>query len=324
MSAAPETPSNEAGLLRSLATLSDMARLRLLRLIEREELSVGELARVLQFPQSTVSRHLKLLFDGSWVAKRSEGTASLYRMDSDALSAQAQSLWSAVRGQLGSSATLEQDDHRLSEVLAERRTDSKAFFGRIGGEWDQLRRELFGESFTTEAFVSLLDPAWVVADLGCGTGSTAETLAPAVRKVIAVDREAAMLKAARKRLARFDNVDFLQSDLSDLAIADVSVDVAIISLVMVYVPNPERVIGEASRILRPGGRLMVVDMVSHDRETYRHTMGHQHLGFDEAAVQGWADQAGLTDVRYRRLRPDTSAKGPGLFVATMRRAVRTT
>ena len=122
----------ESGLLRSLACLGDMARLRLLRLIAQEELSVGELARVLQLPQSTVSRHLKVLYESGWIARRSEGTASLYRMDSDALSDGARALWDVVRGQLGASPTLSEDDHRMAEVLAERRTDSKAFFGRIG------------------------------------------------------------------------------------------------------------------------------------------------------------------------------------------------
>lgn len=315
-----ETP--ESGLLRSLTTLGDMVRLRLLRLVEQAELSVGELARVLQLPQSTISRHLKVLHDGGWVAKRTEGTASLYRVERETLSAHAQQLWALVRSRLVSSPTLDDDDHRMAEVLAERRTDSKAFFGRLGGEWDRLRRELFGEAFTTEAFVGLLDPGWVVADLGCGTGGTAEYLAPVVRKVIAIDREASMLDAARKRLARFDNVEFRQDDLADLSLGDADADVAIVSLVMVYMADPQEVVRGIARILRPGGILLIIDLVAHDRENYRHTMGHQHLGFDESQVQAWARAAGFEDVRFRRLRPDTSAKGPGLFAATLRKPGR--
>jgi ArsR family transcriptional regulator len=309
----------ESGLLRSLACLGDMARLRLLRLVEQEELSVGELAKVLQLPQSTVSRHLKVLYEAGWIIRRSEGTASLYWMDSEALRPGAVALWGVVRGQLGTSPTLSEDDHRLVEVLAERRTDSHAFFGRIVGEWDRLRREFFGESFGSEALLSMLDPQWVVADLGCGTGSTAELLAPVVGKVIAVDREPAMLDAARKRLERFDNVELLRDDVTGLSIGDEQVDAAIVSLVMVAVGEPEAVVREVARILRPGGLAMVVDMVPHDRESYRHAMGHQHLGFDEQQVRQWAAAAGLSDVRYSRLRADTSAKGPGLFVATMRK-----
>ncbi|MHC4317445.1 MAG: ArsR/SmtB family transcription factor [Planctomycetota bacterium] len=309
----------ESGLLRSLACLGDMARLRLLRLVEQEELSVGELARVLQLPQSTVSRHLKVLYDSGWIARRSEGTASLYRMDSEVLSDGTRALWDVVRGQLGTSPTLSEDDHRMAEVLAERRTDSSAFFGRIVDEWDRLRRELFGEAFDREALLSLLSPEWIVADLGCGTGSTAELLAPVVRKVIAADREPQMLDAARKRLERFGNVEFLRVDVTDLSIGDEQIHAVIVSLVMISVAEPQAAVREIARILRPGGLLLIVDMAPHDRESYRHTMGHLHLGFDEEQVRQWAAAAGLSDVRYRRLHPDTSAKGPGLFAATMRK-----
>jgi ArsR family transcriptional regulator len=296
-----------------------MARLRLLRLVEQEELSVGELARVLQLPQSTVSRHLKVLYESKWIDRRSEGTASLYWMDGEVLSDSARALWDVVRAQLGKSPTLSEDDHRMAEVLAERRTDSSAFFGRIVGEWDRLRRELFGESVGSEALLSFLDSQWTVADLGCGTGSTAELLAPVVGKVIAVDREPAMLAAARKRLDRFDNVELVRGDLTDLSIGDEQVDAAVVSLVMISIGQPEVAVREIARILRPRGLAMVVDMVPHDRESYRHTMGHLHLGFDEEQVRQWAAAAGLTDLRYRRLRADTSAKGPGLFVVTMRK-----
>ena len=165
----------------------------------------------------------------------------------------------------------------------------------------------------------LLDPGWVIADLGCGTGMTTEQLAPVVRRVIAVDREPEMLNTARRRLERFDNVEYHQDDLAAVSIADGSVDAAIISLVMVYMSEPEAATRDVARILKPGGRAMVVDLVAHDREVYLHTMGHQHLGFDEAAVGRWAKEAGLSDVRYRRLRADTRAKGPGLFVATMKK-----
>ncbi len=307
-------------LLDRLTALTDLARLRMLRLLDGAELSVGELAKAVQLPQSTVSRHLKLLHDGGWIVRRTEGTASLYRLAEQSLDADARDLWHLVRGQLRASPTLEEDDRRLAEVLAERRTDSKTFFGRIGGEWDALRRELFGEAFTTDAMLSLVGRDWTVADLGCGTGNAAEHLAPVVKRVIAVDREPAMLEAARKRLASLDNVEFRQGDLmGTLPIDDGEIDAAIIFLVMVYLPDPQHAVGEIARILHPGGLAMIVDMVAHDRETLRHTMGHLHLGFDAKQVEGWAAEAGLADVRYRRLRPDTQAKGPGLFVAIMSR-----
>jgi len=312
-------PASSERLLRWLNTLSDLVRLRLLRLLEAEELSVGEMAGILQLPQSTVSRHLKLLFESDWVAKRTEGTASLYRMDVQSLGPTARQLWSVARGQLGGEPVLEEDDRRMSHVIGQRTTDSKAFFGRIGSEWDRLRNELFGTTFTTAALLSLLDTTWVVADLGCGTGTTAEYLAHVVRKVIAVDREPAMLEAARKRLAAFDNVEFRQDELTALSIDDDAVDAAVALLVMVCLPQPSEALGEIARVLRPGGVAMIIDMVAHGRESYSHTMGHCHLGFDEEAVMAWVQGSALTDLTYRKLRPDTSAKGPALFVATMKK-----
>jgi ArsR family transcriptional regulator len=315
----PASPDN-LPLLNRLTTLNDAARLRILRLLDSEELSVGELARALQLPQSTVSRHLKLLHDGGWIIKRSEGTASLYRLSESSLEAPAREMWTLARSQLDTTPTFEHDDACLAEVLAERRTDSRAFFGRVGGEWDHLRGELFGESFTTEALLGLVRSDWIVADLGCGTGNAAEHLAPFVKKVIAVDREPAMLDAARKRLASCGNIEFRRGELDQLPLKDAEVDAALVFLVLQHLEHPERAIAEIARSLKPGGLVLIVDMVAHDRESYRHTMGHRHLGFDERAVKAWAKSAGLSDVRFRRLRPDTHAKGPGLFVATMSKA----
>ncbi len=315
MSSRPDT----LPLLDRFNTLSDMARLRILRLLDKHELSVGELARAIQLPQSTVSRHLKMLHTGRWVIKRSQGTASLYCLVEEALDDEARALWQLSRKQLGAGATLEDDDSRLAEVLAERREDSKSFFGRLGGEWDGLRNDLFGHHFTPEALLAFIDSEWTIADLGCGTGNAAEFLAPCVKKIIAVDREQAMLDAARKRLEAFDNIDFRQGDLTALPIGDGEINAAVVSLVLHYFEDPGAVIIDIARTLKPRGELVIVDMVPHDRESYRHTMGHEHLGFDEAEVARWADAAGLGSPTYRRLRPDTHAKGPGLFVATMRK-----
>jgi ArsR family transcriptional regulator len=310
---------NESPLLSRLSTLNDLARLRILRLLGRHELSVGELGRALQLPQSTVSRHLKLLLDGGWIVKRSAGTASLYCLVEDGLDADARALWTLVRDQLGTSATDEDDDARLAEVLAERRQDSKAFFGQLGSEWDHLRHDLFGRDFTAEALLALVDPRWTIADLGCGTGNAAALLAAHVQTVHVVDREPTMIAAARRRLTEHDNVEYHEAELGALPLDDDSVDAAIAFLVLHHLPDPSAAVVEAARVLAPGGALLVVDMVAHDREAYGHTMGHQHLGFDEDDVRAWARAGGFGSVRYLRLRPDTQAKGPGLFAAVLRR-----
>lgn len=316
---ASRSDADGPGLLRWFATLSDMARVRILRLLEAHELSVGELASALQLPQSTVSRHLKVLYDQSWVSRRSEGTASLYRLDASQLEAGAQQLWSLTRDRLGMTPTLLGDDDRLQRVLAERRVDTRAFFGQIGGEWDEIRRDFFGEQITGESLLNLLPADWVVADLGCGTGNASELLAPIVTRIIAVDREPAMLDAARKRLKGCDNIEFREGDLCDLPIGDAELDAAMVLLVMHHVEEPGVVVKEVARVLKPGGVLLIVDMVEHDRESYRATMGHVHLGFSEAQVQSWAKAAGLKQCRYRRLQPAVEGKGPGLFAAVMRK-----
>ncbi|MEC9372191.1 MAG: metalloregulator ArsR/SmtB family transcription factor [Planctomycetota bacterium] len=307
-----------ADLTERLAALAEPVRLRLLRLLEREQLSVGEVARVVQMPQSTVSRHLKVLAEANWLTRRAMGTATYYRVAEPDLAPEAAALWRTVREQIGDDATLQEDARRLRSVLAERRSDSLSFFGRVSGEWDAIRTELFGAGFTTAALPALLPPDTVIADLGCGTGNAAERLAPYVKKVIAVDVSSPMLDASRKRLAEFDNVEFVEGDLTDLPLEDASVDAAVCVLVLHHLPQPAAAIAEMRRLLKPGGAAAIIDMYAHDREEYRTTMGHQHLGFSEQDMTRWLEEAGLTDARVAPLRSDPEAKGPGLFVASAR------
>jgi ArsR family transcriptional regulator len=302
-----------------LAALGDMTRLRILRLLETEALSVGEVAKVVQLPQSTVSRHLKVLADATWVIRRNEGTATFYRLLLDDLATDARALWLAVRDQMPSSADLSEDQRRLRAVIAERRTDSLSFFGRYAGEWDHLRNGLFGERFTSLALLSLLRRDWTVADIGCGTGNASELLAPVVERVIAIDVSAPMLSAARERLADARNVTFVEVSGGRIPLKDHSVDAAVAVLVLHHLSDPTTLLREAARLLRTdraGGALLVVDMLEHDRTEYRHSMGHQHLGFSKARIHELFSQCGFNDVVYRELPGEPDAKGPGLFVAT--------
>lgn len=296
-----------------LATLSDPLRLRLLRVLERHELSVGELARVVQLPQSTVSRHLKMLADGGWLVGRAEGTSTLYRLVMDDLSVDARSLWVTVHAQMGESAEQAEDLRRIESVLAERRLDTKEFFGRVASSWDSMRGELFGDRVTVQALLPLLPANWVVADLGCGTGNAAELLAPCVQRVVAVDQSQPMLDAASERLRAFRNIDFLRGELESLPLADASVDAAVCLLVLHHIANPERACAEMARVLRPGGVALIVDMIEHDRVAYKHTMGHRWLGFGVPQMIRMLSGAGLERVRCHVLPSETQAKGPGLF-----------
>lgn len=302
-----------------LGSLSEPVRLRVLTILADEELSVGEVAKVLQLPQSTVSRHLKLLAEAGWVGKRSVGTATLYRMDAAELDEAAEAMWQPVRRSLEGSREIAEDRERLAAVLAERPADSQAFFGRIAGEWEDVRRELFGDRFTAEALLGLIPPDWVVADLGCGTGDAAALLGPIVERVVAVDLSAPMLEAARSRLGGIPSVEFVEGSLESLPLADRSVDAAVCSLVLHHVEDPEAVIRQMARVVRPdrrGGVALVVDMLEHRRTEYRHTMGHRHLGFRPESVTGWMRGAGFEAVRCRELAREPAGRGPPLFAAT--------
>jgi ArsR family transcriptional regulator len=297
-------------------------RLRILRLLEREELAVGEVAKVVQLPQSTVSRHLKALSESGWIAKRAEGPAAFYRLTPDELPASSRGLWVAVRELMRSQDTRksgvegDEDARRLASVLAERREDSFGYFGRLAGQWDNVRAELFGSRFTPLAMLALLPREWVVADLGCGTGNVSELLAPLVKRVVAVDQSRPMLEAARKRLGGVRNVEFMEGELTDLPLKGASVDAAVCVLALHHVEKPAEAMAEMRRIVRPGGTALVVDMVEHDRTIYRHSMGHRWLGFSEPQIMGFLTAAGFEKARCTPIASDTNAKGPGLFACT--------
>ena len=313
------TVARPPAILDHLSALADTTRSRLLLLLDRHELTVSELCVVMQLPQSTVSRHLKALADSGWISARSEGTSNVYAMTRDDLDPSARRLWALVREQVGPTPAASHDQRRVQTVLAERRTKSQEFFSSSAGQWDRVRDELFGERFHLAALPAFADAEWTVGDLGCGTGQMTAALAPFVAHVIAVDTSAAMLQAAKKRLQGFDNVELRRGDLESLPIDDGRLDAATLALVLHHLPEPARALGEVARVLRPGGRLLIVDMLPHDREGYRQQMGHVWLGFSEEYVRRVLEAGGFGDVRIVPLSPDPKSKGPGLFVATAKR-----
>jgi ArsR family transcriptional regulator len=317
-------------ILDHLSSLADPTRSRILLLLDGHELTVSELCGILQLPQSTVSRHLKALADAAWVSARAEGTSHLYAMTRpskgagrsgvDGLDASARRLWTLVREQVGGTAAAAHDQRRLAAALAERRTKSQEFFSSSAGQWDRMRDELFGDRFHLAALAAFAAGDATLGDLGCGTGQIASVLAPFVARVIAVDGSAAMLQAAKKRLQGFANVELRRGDLEALPIDDGVLDAATLMLVLHHVPEPERALAEVARVVRPGGRAIVVDMLPHERENYRQQMGHVWLGFGDEQLRCLLAGAGFDEVRIVSLPPDPRAKGPGLFVATGRRA----
>ena len=306
-------------ILDHMSALADPIRCRMLLLLEKHELTVSELCGVLQMPQSSVSRHLKTLADDGWVTSRRDGTSRFYSMPLDDLDSGASRLWPLIREQVAGTAAAGQDDRRVRSVLARRRATSQEFFATAAAGWDRLRSGLFGDTFYLWAVLGLIDPALVVGDLGCGTGQLTETVAPHVTRVIAVDGSPDMLDAARRRLAECANVDVRQGDLESLPLDDGALDAAMLSLVLHYSPDPARALREVARVVRPGGRVLIVDMLPHEREEYPQQMGHVWLGFSDRQITRFLTGAGFAHVRVRSLPIDTDARGPALFAAVAER-----
>jgi ubiquinone/menaquinone biosynthesis C-methylase UbiE/DNA-binding transcriptional ArsR family regulator len=306
-------------LLDSFSALADPTRCRMLWLLDQQELTVSELCAVLQLPQSTVSRHLKLLGDAGWVSVRRDGTSRYYTLALDGAGGAHSDIWKLTKPQLVARTDAEQDGRRLARVIGRRSESSARFFATSAGEWDRLRAELFGREFVHGALVGLLPPHWVVADLGCGTGAMLPVLAPHVARVIGVDASDEMLAAARDRARAFGNVELRTGTLEALPIDAASVDAATLMLVLHHLASPVEALKEAARVLKPGGRLLIVDMTPHDHEEYRQRMGHVWLGFADEQMRRLLTQAGFDAIRIQPLSPDAEAKGPGLFAASAAR-----
>jgi SAM-dependent methyltransferase len=310
-------PAQPDSLLNWMGSLGDPARLRILRLLELHELGVAELGDVLQLPQSTISRHLKILADEGWLRSRRVGTTHLSVLDSSRLDPTQQRLWSLAREHTDGWASVSQDEIRLQRRLRERQDDSRRFFTGAAAEWDKLRDDLYGHDFSFTAMLALLPRDIVVADLGCGTGSLLERLSPHAGQAIGVDNTPAMLKGARDRTKHLPNVDVRQGELEELPIDDKSVDAAMMVLALSYVAEPKRVLQEMARVLNAdGGRAVIVDVTQHDREDFRVQMGQSRLGFEANEIAELLVDVGLQSPIVRTLPPAPSVKGPALFLAT--------
>jgi ArsR family transcriptional regulator len=292
-----------------------------LLLLDRHELTVGELCSILQLPQSTVSRHLKLLADDGWIIARGEATSRFYKMVPSRLDDATKQLWAVVRSQVSSAVGASQDARRADSVLAKRRDKAQIFFYNQADVWDKMRADMIGARTDLLALLDLLDENWVVGDLGCGAGHIAEALAPCVKRVIAIDESGPMLAAARARLESHENVELRTGTIEALPIEDASLDAAVLFLVAHFITDPTKVMREIRRVLKPGGRLLIVDLMSHDRIEYVVQLGHVWQGFDGDQVKAWLTDAGFTACRYRALPDDPDAKGPTLFVASARNKV---
>lgn len=316
------TETQPDAMLRWLATLADATRVRLLRLVDRQELGVSDLCAVVQLPQSTVSRHLKVLADEAWLISRRQATTNLYRMLLDELEPAQRDLWVLTRDRMAQWPTLAQDDVRLAARLAEKAGDTRAFFDDAAEGWDRTRTELYGDRFGLEAMLSLLPSDWTVADFGCGTGRLAADLAPNVKQVVGVDNSPAMLEAAAAQTRELSNVKLKQGELTDVPLKSATCDAVLCVLVLTYLdaPGAAAVVNEMARVLKPGGKAVVVDLMLHDRDDFRRSLGQRSMGFTPETLGGLFTDAGLQQPNCRSLTPAPDAKGPTLLLGTAERA----
>ncbi len=313
--------------------LSDETRRRILQLVLKQELSVSELVECLSQPQSTVSRHLKVLRDASLIRDRREGTTVLYTAPEVRVNGSATGLQDRILDWLGHESLGGPLDERLRRVLADRKRRSTNFFADVADRWDQMRVDAFGSTFHLEALVRLLPREWVVADIGAGTGFLLPVLAETFHQVIAVDPVSEMLDAARDVTSAngHRNVTFRQGDLSHVPISDASVDLVVAVLVLHHVPSVEEAVGEIARILKPGGRVLIVEQQSHGLAEFHERMQDRWMGFEPSVLESMLKGVGFDPIHVRRLPTCTNDGGkveaPELFTVVADRVgmpIRTT
>ena len=287
---------NVAPLLR---LLGDETRLRLLRLLGQEPLNVSELTAVLGLAQSGVSRHLALLRDARLVTEERAGGFAWYRLADRAAQNGNAPLWSWLQEHFDrATPETRADDARLAEVRRLR----KERFTDAARHGDERRQLVPGRSWAawSRALGTLLPPL-EVADLGCGEGYLTIEAARWAKRVIAIDQSAEVLGRARElaRRRRVKNITWKRGSLERLPLARASADIALLSQALHHATDPRRALAEARRILRPGGRLLVLDLRAHDQEWVRAKLGDRWLGFDDAMLQRLIEDAGFGDVAVR-------------------------
>jgi len=309
-------------LQRIFKTLSDPTRVRILGVLEREELAVQELMDVLGMAQSRVSRHLAILREAGLIRDRRDGTYVFYRFTRPREGAWGDS-WEFVARHLRDDPTAERDIAALERVMDARAARSRSFFDAVGTEWDALRKVFNDEALRARAIARLIGPQLVVADIGTGTGILAGELARLGLRVIAVDHSSRMLEAARAKLAQegLAAVELRRGEASALPLEAAEVDAAFAHMVIHYLPSPAEAIREMARVVKPGGAVVVVDFVSHEHEWMRHELGVAWLGFSSEEIEGWFADAGLGEFRLERFEARSSGRDlPATFIASGRRA----
>ncbi len=280
-----------------LRLLSDPTRVRLIALLEREELTVAELSGVLRLAQPRVSTHLAKLKEAGVVRDRRAGVSAYYRFNGE-LDAKSAALLHALRANVEDQLIVD-DAQRLPTILAQR-ARAEGWADSVAGDmerhyspgrtWEALARAVAGLIETGD-----------VLDIASGDGALAELLAPHARTIVCVDTSERVVHAARVRLKSFANVDVRLGDMHDLDLGDHSVDLVLLMHALTYSETPAKAIAEAARVLRPGGRLLATTLARHAHRTAVEPFDHRNLGFREADLREFARKAGLKVLQCERI-----------------------
>jgi ubiquinone/menaquinone biosynthesis C-methylase UbiE/DNA-binding transcriptional ArsR family regulator len=285
-----------ADTLKSLRALADPTRLRLLALLERDELSVNELQEITRLGQSRISTHLGLLSETGLTQSRRDGKRTFYKLAERTSAAEKELLQIATRG-AKELPEFSGDQVNLKRILARRNEKAQIYFNQIAGRFDRS----YGPGRSWQAFGHLLlrvMPPLTIADLGSGEGLLAELLARRAKKVIAVDNSEKMVTfgAEKAKQNGLKNLEFRHGDLENPPIDANSVDLAILSQALHHAEHPERALASAYKLLRAGGQIMILDLLAHQFEQAHELYGDRWLGFREADLHRWLEHAGFKKI----------------------------
>ncbi len=292
-------------LLEALRATAESTRLRIMAALDRTELTVGELCRVLDQSQPRVSRHLKLLCDAGLLIRHAEGTSAFYR---PAVTGTGQQLASAVLALVDQTDPIfERDAHRLAVVRAERAEAAERYFESIATNWDDMRQLHVADNAVEAAMLEAVADLDIneLLDIGTGTGRVLEIFAPSIRRGVGLDLSSKMLNLARSRLdqAQLRHCSVQHGSAYDIERRPGSVDAAVLHHVLHFLDDPAEAIAQAGRTLRPFGRLVIVDFGPHQIESLRTELSHRRLGFTTEEITAWCEAAGLTDLNVRHMNP---------------------
>ena len=295
----------------ALKAAGEETRLRVLALLAEAELTVSDLTDILRQSQPRISRHLKLLAEAGLVERFREGTWAFFRLAEHGEGADvARTLIDRLNP---GDQMIARDRARLASVRQARAIAAQAYFRAHAAEWDRIRKLHVTDAAVEEAIRAALadKPFRSLLDLGTGTGRMLELFGPEIERGLGLDLSLDMLLLARDRLERagLKNCSVRQGDIYDLPLTNDSFDVVILHQVLHFLDDGARAIHEAARVLRPGGRLLVIDFAPHEQEFLREQFAHRRLGFAPETVTQWITASGLDPVLHKSLTPEQGSEG---------------